>query len=717
MKRAGLVGLLLLAVLTVFYLQRQGYSDRQHERFQSGLWQLKHLDSSFNEDLLRVRFSLLESYDVFQSYQRQMDRLVDGELVIPSFVGAADRDQINLFKKELSSLLKTRRQLFERFKSLNAVLSNSRRYFPVAVDELTRRLNPAGLPDQELGLIIQKITRVMLTHDASSEPLSPDDLATPESLRAWSAAHPAHTEAAFVSSLARHARTLLDGKNELDSLTRQLLTLPTAAGIESLSLIYQKDLTSALRRTSQYQKLLYGLVLLLATVIGYALWALRSANQGLERHVSERTADLQRENTERKRAEADLAHSLSVLQATLESTADGIVAIKSDGEVVNYNTRFASMWGLPPDVLAKKDAMQLTALVTSQVQHEEQFVARVTQLLADPPDEACDVLELKDGRIFERYVRAQKTDGKTLGMVANFRDVTNRLKSEFELEKIHRQLLDTSRQAGMAEVATSVLHNVGNVLNSVNVSATLVADQVRRSKSPNVGKLSDLLHQHRTDLGDYLTNDPKGKIIPVYLASLKDDLAREQSSILSELDSLHKNIGHIKDIVAMQQSYAKTSGVVETVSIPDLIEDAIRMNAGSLARHDVDVARDYHVRPVVTLEKNKALQILVNLVRNAKYACDESGRIDKLLTIRTTADDLHVIITVSDNGVGIPAENLTRIFAHGFTTRKQGHGFGLHSGALAAKELGGSLTAHSDGPGLGASFTLTLPYTQESSHE
>ncbi len=717
MKRAGLVGLLLLAVLTVFYLQRQGYSDRQHEHFQSGLWRLKHLDSSFNEDLLRVRFSLIESYDVFQSYQRQMDRLVDGELVLPSFVGSADRDQINLFTKELSSLLKTRRQLFERFKSLNAVLSNSRRYFPVAVDELTRRIGATDEADRELGAIIQRLTRVMLTHDSSSEPLSPDDLAAPESLRAWSTAHPSHKEAAFVSSLARHARTLLEGKNELDALTRQLLSLPTAAGIENLSLIYQKDLADALRRTSQYQKLLYGLVLLLAAVIGYALWALRAANQGLERRVTERTADLQRENTDRKRAESDLAHSLSVLQATLESTADGIVAIKPNGEVVNYNTRFASMWGLTPEILAKKDAMQITACVTSQVQNEEQFVARVTQLLTDQPAEAFDVLELKDGRTFERYVRAQKINGEHLGMVANFRDVTDRRRAELELEKIHRQLLDTSRQAGMAEVATSVLHNVGNVLNSVNVSATLVADQVRRSKSPNVGKLSDLLHQHRADLGDYLVNDPKGKIIPAYLMTLKDELAKEQSTILAELDSLHKNIGHIKDIVAMQQSYAKTSGVVETVSIPDLIEDALRMNAGSLARHDVDVAREYHVRPVVTLEKNKALQILVNLVRNAKYACDESGRIDKLLTIRTTADDRHVIITISDNGVGIPRENLIRIFAHGFTTRKDGHGFGLHSGALAAKELGGSLTAHSDGPGLGAAFTLTLPYTQESSHE
>jgi PAS domain S-box-containing protein len=292
-------------------------------------------------------------------------------------------------------------------------------------------------------------------------------------------------------------------------------------------------------------------------------------------------------------------------------------------------------------------------------------------------------------------------------------DITERKQTEVELEETHRQLLETSRRAGMAEVATGVLHNVGNVLNSVNVSATLVADQVRRSKGPNVGKVRDLLNQHRADLAHFLTEDPKGRLIPDYLATLAEGLDKEQAAIVAELESLRKNIDHIKDIVAMQQNYAKTSGVVETVSVPDLIEDALRMNAGSLARHDVDIAREYHARPVITLEKNKALQILVNLVRNAKYACDESGRVDKMLTIRTTADEQRVRIEVIDNGVGIPRENLTRIFAHGFTTRKTGHGFGLHSGALAAKEMGGALTVHSDGPGTGATFILDLPFKPE----
>jgi signal transduction histidine kinase len=233
---------------------------------------------------------------------------------------------------------------------------------------------------------------------------------------------------------------------------------------------------------------------------------------------------------------------------------------------------------------------------------------------------------------------------------------------------------------------------------------------VRRSKISNLAKLCALFAEHTNDLGNYLTADPKGKLIPSYLSTLTENLTTEQKAIVVELENLRKNIEHIKDIVAMQQNYAKTSGVVETVSVPDLVEDAIRMNAGSLARHDVEISRDYQARPVITLEKNKVLQIIVNLVRNAKYACDESGRTDKMLTTRITANETSVSVIIVDNGVGIPRDNLTRIFAHGFTTRKDGHGFGLHSGALAAKELGGSLIAESNGPGQGATFILTLPF-------
>lgn len=288
-------------------------------------------------------------------------------------------------------------------------------------------------------------------------------------------------------------------------------------------------------------------------------------------------------------------------------------------------------------------------------------------------------------------------------------EIAQRKRAQTELESVQGRLLETSRQAGMAEVATSVLHNVGNVLNSVNVAAMLVIDRMRASKVSSLSKLSALLQNNEAHLAEFMTNDPRGRRIPEYIATLASTLTAEHKLVLGELDQLRNHIDHIKEIVAMQQSYAKISGVVETLPVVDLVEDAIRMNGSALERHGVTIKREYIAQPTITIERHKVLQILVNIIRNAKYACDECGRADKEMKLRVTASGGAVQIAVVDNGVGIPAENLTRIFAHGFTTRKNGHGFGLHSGALTAKELGGELSVCSDGPGRGATFILELP--------
>ncbi|MDO8535076.1 MAG: ATP-binding protein [Xanthobacteraceae bacterium] len=291
-------------------------------------------------------------------------------------------------------------------------------------------------------------------------------------------------------------------------------------------------------------------------------------------------------------------------------------------------------------------------------------------------------------------------------------DLEKRVKERTEqLEQAHKQLLEASRKAGMAEVATGVLHNVGNVLNSVNVSATLVTDSIGKSKVSGLARAVALLQEHELDLGAYLGSDPRGKLLPGYLLQLAEHLQADQDENLKELNFLRQNIDHIKEIVAMQQTFATAYGVEECVDVRELLEDSLRMNLSALSRHGVEVIRDIDAVPLTMLDKHKVLQILVNLVSNAKHACDESGRTDKRLTMGLASVDGRVRFSVTDNGVGIPAQNLLQIFNHGFTTRKGGHGFGLHSGALAAKELGGSLQAQSDGVGLGATFTLELPLT------
>ena len=287
-----------------------------------------------------------------------------------------------------------------------------------------------------------------------------------------------------------------------------------------------------------------------------------------------------------------------------------------------------------------------------------------------------------------------------------------------ELENIHKQLVEASRRGGMAEIATNVLHNVGNVLNSVNISTGLIVERVKKSKTSSLARVVALLQEHAHDLGAFIGNDPRGKYVSSHLAQLSEHLMADQEAIVSELDSLRRNVEHIKDIVAMQQNYATVGGVKEMINVVNLVEDSMRMNEGALNRHRVEVIREFENVPPMNVEKHKILQILVNLMRNAKYACDESERPDKRLTVRVANGDGRVRISVTDNGVGIPPENLIRIFNHGFTTRAGGHGFGLHSGALAAKEMGGSLTVQSAGLGQGAAFTLELPCpTLENIHE
>ncbi len=294
------------------------------------------------------------------------------------------------------------------------------------------------------------------------------------------------------------------------------------------------------------------------------------------------------------------------------------------------------------------------------------------------------------------------------------RDITERKKSDAALEESNRQLRDASRQAGMAEVATSVLHNVGNVLNSVNVSATLASEKIRRSCSSDVTRIAELFEQHRDDLPGFLAS-PQGTKLPPFLKSLSQHLGEEQQAVLTELESLRAHIEHIKEIVGMQQAHARLAGVTEQLPAASLVEDALRLNAGTLGHHGVELVRDFGETRSLTVDKHKALQILVNLIRNAAQAMDAPDAPGKRMTLCIGDDGAGFLsLSVGDEGGGISAENMQRIFEHGFTTRKDGHGFGLHSAALAAREMGGSLTAHSAGPGQGAVFSLALPFRPHS---
>ena len=348
----------------------------------------------------------------------------------------------------------------------------------------------------------------------------------------------------------------------------------------------------------------------------------------------------------------------------------------------------------------------LSALKVAREKHPVTPVMLISGTLGEEEAVKCLQLGATD------YLLKQRLDRLPAAVTRALHEAAEHLKrrqAEFELEQTHAQLLAVSRQAGMAEFATDVLHNVGNVLNSVNVATTYLADSLRKSKSTNLAKVVALMRQHEADLGNFLTHDPQGKQVTGYLAKLADVLAGEQTMALKELGELQKNVEHIKNIITMQQDSAKMSRLTEALKLTDLVEDAFKMNMNGLQRNGIQVIKEFEEIPPIMTEKHKVLQILVNLVRNAMQACEGSSTPEKRLTIRVSLEAGRVRIAVADNGSGILPEHLSRIFAHGFTTKKEGHGFGLHGAALAAQEMGGSLAVQSEGPGRGATFTLELP--------
>jgi signal transduction histidine kinase len=295
------------------------------------------------------------------------------------------------------------------------------------------------------------------------------------------------------------------------------------------------------------------------------------------------------------------------------------------------------------------------------------------------------------------------------------RDITQRKQAERRLidsldrlNRTQRQLMEASHRAGMAEVASSVLHNVGNVLNSVNVSAGAAREIVETSHAGGLGKAVKLLREHQADLGAFLTSDPKGKKLIDFLERLAEVLREEGTRVRGELESLQKNIDHIKVIVSMQQSHARShSGVVERFAAVDVIEDAVKL-VGTWGA-GIDLVRDVGSVPEVETDRHKLLQILTNLLSNARQALGDCPRKQVTVRLHARAEWDRFTIEVEDTGGGITEENLKNIFHHGFTTRKEGHGCGLHSSANAARSMGGTLTAHSEGAGLGAKFVVELP--------
>jgi signal transduction histidine kinase len=286
---------------------------------------------------------------------------------------------------------------------------------------------------------------------------------------------------------------------------------------------------------------------------------------------------------------------------------------------------------------------------------------------------------------------------------SDLESVNRRLETSLEeVRTTQKQLLDASRQAGMAEVATGVLHNVGNVLTSLNTSANLVIERLNASRVPFLSKAVGLIPPSR---------EPQAQNALVYLGKLATQLEEDRAQTLSEMHDLHGHLQHVTSVVSRQQDYASRSAVLERTSADEIVDAAMYGSATVLRASGARVVRSIVAMPPVLLDRHGVTDILANLLANAASALETVARDERRIDLgvsHTAAG--HLEFTVTDCGIGIAPEHRAQLFKYGFTTRAGGHGFGLASSLLAAKAMGGTLRARSEGLGKGATFTLAIPY-------
>ncbi len=331
----------------------------------------------------------------------------------------------------------------------------------------------------------------------------------------------------------------------------------------------------------------------------------------------------------------------------------------------------------------------------------ERLVSERTKELAGKNDE----LEQQALRLEQQN---EQLEEKTEELTATTQTLTSTL---HQLQDMQDQLVNTARTAGKAEIAINVLHNVGNVLNSLNVSINVLIQKAENSKSLKLTRLAELVQSHQDDIANFLTNDPRGQSVPKYLVQLSKALEEEVASVQHELAVMSEDIDHVKSVINAQQTHAKSESVVEDVSIQQLCQTALNIVGSERSRTQVEIINEIPEDLIVENDKHRLLDIVLNLISNAIDAIDEQEPEIGVLTLQAEShpDSQQIEFRVTDNGSGIAPENLEKLFRHGFTTKPKGHGFGLHSCANAAKVLGGQLHLDSPGKGLGATATLTLP--------
>lgn len=429
---------------------------------------------------------------------------------------------------------------------------------------------------------------------------------------------------------------------------------------------------------------------------------LHTLNQELETRVQDRTRDFEASETK--------------IRAILENIGEGIIVLNESGRIESINPAAEQIF-----LMTEEEAIGVNA--TLLIADED--TSKIADI-SDYQDEQDGLFKSGDNQQPKEY-QGHRSDGTKFSMelvvssmelgekrmrVCIVRDITARKATEATLANVQTQLVDAAHKSGMADMATGVLHNIGNILNSVNLSGGEILRATSNSKVKGLIKANKLLTAHNDNMGEFLLNDTRGQKLPDYFIKIGKVLDSEITAISTEAKALLEKTTMMKEVINTQQTYARSGFHSEGLNISELIDDALKIQDASLAKWGVKLHKHFTDLPECTGQKSKLLQVITNLIKNAKEAMTDNDNYNKPkeLTIETGMLNASIIyLKIKDNGCGINESQLSKIFSHGFTTKQEGHGFGLHTSANAMTEMKGSLTVDSKGIQKGACFTLTLP--------
>ncbi len=410
-----------------------------------------------------------------------------------------------------------------------------------------------------------------------------------------------------------------------------------------------------------------------------------------------------RDITHRKRAEEELERSLSLLRATLDSTTDGILVVDKEGKVVNCNRKFMEMWRVTKPIGELRCTQEEMGFVLSQLRNPELFLSRVTELQAHPEAESHDVLEFRDGRIYERYSQPQRLGNETVGRVWSFRDVTEERQAQAALRESYEELEEK------VEARTLELRQKQSQL-------------VQSEKMAALGQLvAGVAHEINTPLGALTSNID---IFARTLTRIEAIMAEDETVGVSGNEKLQRLLGSAGELTKVSQTAAERimtivgslrrfarldEAELDEVDLHEGIENTLTLVQHEL-KNRIQVEKDYGEIPRVKCYPNRLNQVFMNLLVNASHAIEGQGTI----AIKTRQQGDSVLIEFKDSGRGIPQENLQRIFDPGFTTKGSGVGTGLGSSIVyrIVQDHQGSIQVES-GVGKGSTFRLLLPIQRE----